>query len=43
MLMLNTTAAGVIVIVVVAVAIDVSKLFLLAAMPAFMLTKLLYH
>ena len=39
--MLNTTAAYD--VVVVAVAIDVSKLFLLAAMPAFMLTNLLYH
>ena len=38
--MLNTAAAGVI---VVAVAIDVSKRFLLAAMPSFMLTNLLYH
>ena len=42
MLMLNTTAA-VDVVVVVAVAIDVSKRFLLAAMPSFMLTNLLYH
>ena len=40
MLMLNTAA---VMIVIVAVAIDVSKSFLLAAMPAFMLTNLLFH